>query len=87
MTKVVNDLLTAVDSGKPAVVLPLDISAAFDMLDHGRLLQCVTELFGLTRQVTKWLESYLTGCTSYVSVGNCCSPAVDSKIGVPQGPC
>jgi Reverse transcriptase (RNA-dependent DNA polymerase) len=37
--KVVNDLLMAVDSGKPTVVLSLDISAVFDMLHHSRLLQ------------------------------------------------
>jgi len=39
MTNVVNDLLTAVDSGKPLIILSLDISAAFDMLDHTRLLK------------------------------------------------
>jgi Reverse transcriptase (RNA-dependent DNA polymerase) len=70
MTQVVNDRLTSVDSGKPTLVLSLDISAAFDMLDHSHLLQRVTELFRLTDQVTKWLESYLTGRNSYVSVGN-----------------
>lgn len=85
MTKVVNDLLTAVDSGKPTVLLSLDISAAFDMLDHDRLLNRATELFGLSGQVINWLESYLTGRTSYVSIGNCRSSTVNCTTGVPQG--
>ena len=34
MTRVVSDLLTATDSRTPSVLLSLDISAAFDILDH-----------------------------------------------------
>jgi len=45
MTKVVNDLLTAVDSGNPTIILSLDISAAFDMLDHTHLLKRATKVF------------------------------------------
>ena len=56
MTKVVNDLITAVDTGKPSILLSLDISAAFDMLDHTRLLQRATELFGLNDNVINWLK-------------------------------
>jgi hypothetical protein len=85
MTKVVNDLLTATDSGKPSILLSLDISAAFDMLDHTRLLQRATELFGLDDNVINWLKSYLTGRTSYVSFRNCRSSIVGCNTGVPQG--
>ena len=85
MMKVANDLLMAVDSGKPTVLLSLDISAAFDMLDHNRLLQRSNELFGLAGQVISWLESYLSGRTNYIAVGNCRSSAVSSTSGVPQG--
>jgi len=51
MAKVVNDLLTAVNSGKPTALLSVDISAAFDLLDHDRLLNRASELFGLSDQV------------------------------------
>ena len=68
MTKVVNDLLTAVDSGKPSIILALDISAAIDMLDHTRLLKRATEIFGLDH-VINWLKSYLTDRSSYISIG------------------
>jgi len=45
MTKLANDLLTAVDSGKPSIVFSLDISAVFDMLNHTPLLKRATEVF------------------------------------------
>jgi ribonuclease P/MRP protein subunit RPP40 len=85
MSKVANDLLMAVDSGKPSILLSLDISAAFDMLDHTRLLQRATELFGLDDQVKNWLKSYLTDRVSCVSIGNCRSATVSCTTGVPQG--
>jgi len=47
VTKIINDLLLAVDSGQPSVLLSLDISAAFDTLDHERLLQRATEISSL----------------------------------------
>jgi hypothetical protein len=84
MTKVVNDLLTATDSGKPSILLSLDISAAFDMLDHTRLLHRATELFGLDDNVINWLKSCLTGRTSNVSFRNCRSSIVGCNTGVPQ---
>jgi len=85
MTKVVNDLLLAADSGNPSVLLSLDISAAFDTLDHSRLLQRATEVFGFTGNVRVWLGSYLSGRTSYVSVGGSCSSTTNCTTGVPQG--
>ena len=85
MTRVVNDLLTAVDSGKPSVLLSLDISAAFDTIDHCRLLQRCSEVFGMSGQVCDWLRSYLTGRSSYVSLGQSRSATVDCTTGVPQG--
>jgi Reverse transcriptase (RNA-dependent DNA polymerase) len=85
MTNVVNDRLTAVDSGKPTVLLSLDISAAFDMLDHDRLLNRAIELFGLSCQVINWLDSYLTSRTSYVFIGNCRTSTLNCSTGVTQG--
>jgi hypothetical protein len=84
MTKVVNDLITAVDTGKPSILLSLDISAAFDILDHTRLLQRATKLFRLNDNVINWLKSYLKDRTSFVSLGNCQSDTVCCATGVPQ---
>jgi len=45
------------------VLLSLDISVAFDTLDHDLSLNRATELFGLSGQLIDWFESYLTGRT------------------------
>ena len=58
MTKVVSDLLSAVDGGEPSALLSLDISAAFDTLDHHRLLSREHELFGFFDLALKWMQSY-----------------------------
>jgi len=61
VVKVVNDLLSDTNSGSPSVLLSLDISAAFDTLQHTRLLFIRTEnLFGLTGKNKEWLSSYLS---------------------------
>ena len=48
MTKIVSDLLSAVDGGESSALLSLAISAAFDILDHHRLLSRAHELFGFS---------------------------------------
>ena len=85
MTRVIGDLLNAVDSGKPFVLLSLDVSEVFDAPDRNCLLQRVTDLFGLTGRFPDWLRSYVSGHTSRVALGHCRSSFVDCPTGVPQG--
>ena len=85
MTKVVNDLLLAVDGGCPSVLLSLDISAAFDTLSHHRLMDRAEELFGVTGLAKAWLWSYLTGRSHCVSFSGQQSATVPCETGVPQG--
>ena len=63
MTSVVNDLLAATDNKSSSVLLSLDIIAAYDTLDHRRLVECAKNLFGLDDIVLEWLRSYLIGRT------------------------
>ena len=85
VTKIINYLLLAVDSGQPSILLSLDISAAFDTLDHERLLQRTTGVFGLTGHVREWLRSCMSGRTTYVSVVGARSNTTNCTTGVPQG--
>ena len=59
MTRVLNDLLTAADERVPSLLLSLDISAAFDTLDHAQLLNGTIELIGIDDTGPCWLRSYL----------------------------
>ena len=57
--KVLGDILRAVDSGDLACLTLLDLSAAFDTVDHETLLRRLKESYGLHGNVLSWLTSYL----------------------------
>ena len=61
----------------------LDVSAAFDVVDHQRLLTRHKELFGITGVALEWLRSYLEGRTQCVVIGNERSSSVDIEFGFP----
>ena len=61
--KVSNDLLTAMDTGKASVFTLLDLSAAFDTVDHDILLHRLEHTFGFQGTPLAWFRSYLSGRT------------------------
>ena len=81
----VSDLPTNVDSGSPSLFLSLDISAAFDTLNHKRLLQRAQDLFSFTGQADLWLASYLSDRSSFVSMSASKFNTITHSTGVPQG--
>ena len=83
--KVFNDLLLAVDSGNCAILVLLDLSAAFDTVDHRILLSRLEHCVGVTGTALKWFQSYLTGRSFSVSLGEFSSSEAPLTCGVPQG--
>ena len=73
-----------VEDDKMVGVMMVDLSAAFDMVDHPLLLQKL-ELFGLEPSVLSWIKSYLSNRTQSVFVDGCLSPPLRLECGVPQG--
>jgi len=63
----------------------LDLSAAFDKVDHDILLQRLQTSFGIGGAALKWSQSYLTSRTQYVRRGTARSTIVQLICGVPQG--
>ena len=55
-----NDLCKAVDDHGGALLVLLDLSAAFDTIDHDILLRRLEERFSITGGVLAWLSSYLS---------------------------
>ena len=65
----------------------LDLSAAFDTLDHGILLHRLQSKLGLQDKALLWSKSYLAGRTQQVSVNGSLSDKFNLTCGVPQGSC
>ena len=62
----------------------LDLSAAFDLVDH-KLLNKKLDVYGVDREFREWINSYLTGRQQAVWISNCFSNYLDCDVGVPQG--
>jgi hypothetical protein len=80
-----NDLLLAASRGDGFAVLLLDLSAAFDTVDHGILIDRLSSHCGLGGPVLSWFASYLSGRTQSVVIDGVLSHPVDVIYGVPQG--
>ena len=83
--KVMTDILQALDTGNLAVLMLLDLSAAFDMVDHATLLHRLSVTYGLDGAVLSWFRSYLSGRTQFVRCGSSKSAPATLSCGVPQG--
>ena len=64
-------------------LLLVDLSAAFDMVDHSILLKKL-ELYGMDYQSISWMNSYLSRRSQVVMVDGCLSPSLPITCGVPQ---
>ena len=85
LAKVLSDILMAIDSGNIALLSLLDLSAAFDTVDHEILLRRLNQSFGLTSTVLSWLTSYLSDRKQGVRHSGSTSCATPLTCGVPQG--
>ena len=85
LLKIQSDLLQALDKRKAAVLVLLDLSAAFDTIDHDIMLNRLTSLFGITGKALQWLESYLTNRSQSVVIDGFTSNVANLVWGVPQG--
>ncbi|MDG2560415.1 reverse transcriptase family protein, partial [Vibrio parahaemolyticus] len=85
LVKITNDLLIASDKGLVSVLVLLDLSAAFDTIDHQILLQRLDHLIGLKGSALSWFKSYLSDRFQFVDVRNESSLRTKVCFGVPQG--
>ena len=63
----------------------LDLSAAFDTLDHTLLVEKLRLYFGFSGTALQWFSSYLHGLSQRVIIGDAISSPTYLEFGVPQG--
>ena len=78
LIKVQNDILLALDAGSSAILLMLDLSAAFDTIDHDILLSRLCNVYGITGDA-------LTGRIQRAVIENAVFGDQELGFGVPQG--
>lgn len=80
-----NDLVRAVDDRRVSLLVLLDLSAAFDTVDHQILLRVLSDRFGISGTALNWFQSYLSERTqSFVFAGHA-TDCVPVTCSVPQG--
>jgi hypothetical protein len=79
-----DELVRIIDSGKASVLELLDLSAAFDTVDHN-ILQVLGRRFGVTGTALKWFVSYLSGRTQTIQISTQRSGPHPVDCSVPQG--
>lgn len=82
---VTNDLRLSADSGRISLLILLDLSAAFDTLDHNILTKRLDNFIGLKDAVLSWFVSYLENRSYQVKQGSSSSKSIPVHYGVPQG--
>ena len=85
LLKIQSDLLLAMDDHKASLVIFLDLSAAFDTIDHTILVNRLRNDYGLYGKALDWLESYLTDRHQSVHIEDNYSEYTKLNFGVPQG--
>ena len=61
LLRVKSDILEAINKKEIMCIIMLDLSAAFDSLEHSLILTRLKYQFGITDTCLEWFEDYLTG--------------------------
>ena len=66
--RVYNDMLFSIDQGGGGILVLLDLSSAFDTIDHAMLFNLWQDIFGISGSALDLLQSYLDGRTQCVQI-------------------
>ena len=85
LLKVTNNLLMNMEKSCVSLLLLLDLTAAFDTIDHGIFLQSLQTKLGVSGTALSWFKSYLERRYQRICIKETLSQPLDLKCGVPQG--
>jgi len=79
-------MLQAADRGEVSLLCMLDLSAAFDAVDHDILIDRLQQSFGVKGQALSWIKSFLQNWTQSVSIDGAQSITIMSVCLAQHGP-
>lgn len=85
LLRVFNNIFLATGTGHCVILVLLDLTAAFDTVDHDILIARLEQLVGIRGLALEWFRSYLSHRTFCVSLGDSVSATASLPCGVPQG--
>ena len=85
LLRVYNDIVTTIGRGNGAMLVLLDLSAAFDTIDHDNLFCILEKYVGICGNALKLIKSYFSNRTQRVQIDNVLSVLANIICGVPQG--
>jgi Reverse transcriptase (RNA-dependent DNA polymerase) len=80
-----NDIIRAIDGGEVTALVLLDLSAAFDTVDHSTLLDILHRRFAVERISLLWFNSYLSNQSQSFFFDGVQSKSIIVDCSVPQG--
>lgn len=86
LTQMTDDWLNDIENKRLVGTVLLDLSAAFDLLDHNLLLEKLS-LYGFQNTALQWINSYLSNREFKVAFNGSYSEIISLSCGVPQGSC
>ena len=87
LTRIHNDILSAINDGECVILVLLDLSAAFDTVDHDILITRLKHRFGITGKALNWIQSYLSERTQFVKIGTERSSSRNLIVVFPRAQC
>lgn len=66
LTKILSDIRVNYDKNKLSILIFLDISTAFDTIDHGILISHLEKVVDLSDCVLNWFKAYIRGRKLYI---------------------
>jgi hypothetical protein len=84
LTHLVNKIATGIDQNKISIGVFLDLSKAFDTLNHSILFSKL-ENYGIRGVALNWIKSYFHNRKQFVQYNNVTSSQLITQCGVPQG--
>ena len=84
---VVNDILRGMEDKMATALVAIDLTAAFDTVDHNIMSEVLLHYYGINDSSLKWFSSYLENRKFCVNINKLCSKMKCINFSVPQGSC